>query len=97
MVLKKKESEKNKILKWIYFQIKVREKILLIPSYYKEIIENVKRREIQKENRPMKFSRMSVKVSSSKRNKNFSVSGLTLRKSFKVKRALNSSKKDVNS
>ena len=97
LVLKKKESEKNKILKWIYFQIKVREKILLIPSYYKEIIENVKRREIQKENRPMKFSRMSVKVSSSKRNKNFSVSGLTLRKSFKVKRALNSSKKDVNS
>ena len=97
LVLKKKESEKNKILKWIYFQIKVREKILLIPSYYKELIENVKRREIQKENRPMKFSRMSVKVSSSKRNKNFSVSGLTLRKSFKVKRALNSSKKDVNS
>ena len=97
LVLKKKESEKNKILKWIYFQIKVREKILLIPSYYKEIIENVKRREIQKENRPMKFSRMSVKISSSKRNKNFSVSGLTLRKSFKVKRALNSSKKDVNS
>ena len=97
LVLKKKESEKNKILKWIYFQIKVREKILLIPSYYKEIIENVKRREIQKENRPMKFSRMSVKVSSSKRNKNFSVSGLALRKSFKVKRALNSSKKDVNS
>ena len=40
IIIKKKESEKNEILKWIYFQIKIKEKILSIPPYYKEIIEN---------------------------------------------------------
>ena len=38
--IKKKNVEKNVILKWIYFQIKIKEKILRIPSYYKEIIEH---------------------------------------------------------
>ena len=95
-VLKKKESERNKVLKWIYFQIKVKEKILLIPPHYKEIIENIIGKDYsKKENRAMKLTRMSIKVSSSKRSKNLSLVGLSSRKSFKVKRPLNQSSKDV--
>ena len=37
--IKKKQQEKNCILKWIYLQIKVFEKKIHIPDYYKEIIE----------------------------------------------------------
>lgn len=35
----KKEYEKAQILKWIYFLIKMKEKKLVLPAYYKKIIE----------------------------------------------------------
>ena len=35
----KKEYEKTQILKWIYFLIKMKEKKLILPAYYKKIIE----------------------------------------------------------
>jgi hypothetical protein len=37
--IKKLQQEKNSILKWLYLQIKVYEKIIHVPDYYKEIIE----------------------------------------------------------
>ena len=37
--ISKKEYEKLTILKWIYFFIKMKEKKLVLPSYYKKIIE----------------------------------------------------------
>ena len=37
--ISKKEYEKVTILKWIYFFIKMKEKKLVLPSYYKKIIE----------------------------------------------------------
>ena len=40
IITNRKDLEKNQILKWIYFQIQVKEKKLSLPSYYKEIIEN---------------------------------------------------------
>ena len=42
--IRKEELEKENILRWIYFQIKMKEKKLILPEYYKKIIEtNVKR------------------------------------------------------
>ena len=35
----KKESEKATILKWVYFLIKMKEKKLILPQYYKKIVE----------------------------------------------------------
>ena len=34
------ETEKNNIIKWIYFQIQLKEKKLVLPSFYINIIEN---------------------------------------------------------
>ena len=43
--ISKKEFEKVTILKWIYFLIKMKEKKLVLPAYYKKIIEtNIQRR-----------------------------------------------------
>ena len=38
--IKKIETEKNNIIKWIYFQIQLKEKKLVLPSFYINIIEN---------------------------------------------------------
>ena len=38
--IKKMETEKNNIIKWIYFQIQLKEKKLILPSFYISIIEN---------------------------------------------------------
>ena len=35
------EVEKNKILRWVYFQIKIKEKKIILPNYYKLILENI--------------------------------------------------------
>ena len=37
--IQKQEMDKNNILKWIYFQISVKEKKLNLPNYYKAILE----------------------------------------------------------
>ena len=94
--LKAKEFQKNQILKWIYFQIQVKEKILSIPSYYKDIIENKTEKSEQKEEKPNKVMRMSLKPNI-KGNKKYNLEGFNHRKSFKVKRFLNQSQKDVSS
>ena len=38
--INKLREEKNNILKWIYLQIKIKEKTITLPLYYKDIIEN---------------------------------------------------------
>ena len=38
--IRKKIIEKNNILKWIYFQIQLKEKRIILPSYYRTILEN---------------------------------------------------------
>ena len=35
------ELEKNKILRWVYFQIQLKEKRSVLPKYYKLILENI--------------------------------------------------------
>ena len=44
--IKKEEMEKNTILRWIYFQIKMKEKKLILPEYYQKIIEEKIKRNI---------------------------------------------------
>ena len=43
MEIEKMEIKKNQILKWIYLQIQVKEKILVLPNYYRKIIESNKK------------------------------------------------------
>ena len=38
--IKKKHNERNDILKWIYFQIQLKERKIFLPSYYRYIIEH---------------------------------------------------------
>ena len=35
------EVEKNKILRWVYFQIKLKEKKTILPEHYEKILENI--------------------------------------------------------
>ena len=92
--LKRKNREKSKMLKWIYFLIQVKERRLSIPSYYKDIIENKKDTKIFEV--PKKINRISVRVPS-RGNKKFNANSLTSRKSFKIKRLLNQPTKNVAS
>ena len=39
--ISKIELEKNKILRWVYFQIQLKEKKVVLPKYYKLILENI--------------------------------------------------------
>ena len=38
--INKLKEERNNILRWIYLQIKIKEKRIILPEYYKDIIEN---------------------------------------------------------
>lgn len=38
--IKKQELDKSNLIHWLYFQIKVKEKMLVLPSYYRNIIED---------------------------------------------------------
>ena len=98
--LKSKEYEKNTILKWIYFQIQVKEKILTIPSYYKDIIENKTQKNKKIEEKPNKIPNKIIRMSlkpNIKVSKKLNLEGFNQRKSFKVKRFLNQSQKDLTS
>ena len=49
--IKKTELEKNNIIRWLYFQIQLKEKKLNLPDYYKVILEynNINNRNFQKQ------------------------------------------------
>jgi len=70
--IEKKIEEKNCILKWIYFQIQIKEKKICLPSYYKTIIEKneFKRGEARKKNIGLGFSKSSKQLT--KANKKIS-------------------------
>ena len=95
IIIKRKDLEKNEILKWIYFQIQVKEKKLSLPSYYKEIIENKSLKNPKKDEKNMKLLRMTIKPSV-KGIKKYNFDSFSQRKSFKVKRLLNQSQKDLS-
>ena len=63
--IEKKIEEKNCILKWIYFQIQIKEKKISLPSYYKTIIEKneLKKEEAKKKSIEPGFSKSSRQIS----------------------------------
>ena len=63
--IKKIEFEKTNIIRWIYFQIQVKEKKLVLPSYYKTLIENwgIKRTTIRQMTKRDKNRRNSIRKS----------------------------------
>ena len=66
----KKITERNFILKWIYFQIRIKKKKLVLPSYYRLIIEN---QEIKKyKNEDKSIQRVTFHKSSKKLVRNYS-------------------------
>lgn len=84
--------EKEDILKWIYLQIKIKERRLIIPNHYKMIIEN-KQKDSNKESIVNKTMRTSLKES--KKNIKFNFDSFSSRKSFKIKRLINQSQKEL--
>lgn len=62
--IQKKIEEKNFILKWIYFQIQIKEKKIYLPSYYKAIIEKnePKKEESKKKGIGLGFSKSSKQI-----------------------------------
>ena len=47
--IKKKHNERNDILKWIYFQIQLKERKMYLPSYYRLIIEYNETKKVKNE------------------------------------------------
>ena len=68
----KKISYKKNILKWIYFQIQLKEKKINLPSYYRTILENndIKKDKYEEENKNIKKERKhySIEIRSSKKH-----------------------------
>ena len=62
--IEKKIEEKNSILKWIYFQIQIKEKRICLPSYYKTIIEKneTKKEETKEKNIRLDLSKSSRQI-----------------------------------
>ena len=65
--IKKVESEKNNIIRWIYFQIQITEKKLVLPNYYKSIIEETYkqkmfRRSSRKEEKDFKDNKKDISI-----------------------------------
>ena len=57
----KKEFEKSQILKWIYFLIKMKEKKLVLPAYYKKIIEtNFERKKTKRKTIALKLENLKI-------------------------------------
>ena len=66
----KKITERNFILKWIYFQIRIKEKKLSLPSYYRLIIENPEIKKYKNEDIPIR--KVAFHKSSKKLPRNYS-------------------------
>jgi hypothetical protein len=54
--IKKFEFEKNNIIKWIYFQILIKEKIYNLQYYYMTLIEETKEKFKKLFDNPLNFS-----------------------------------------
>ena len=89
----KMQLEKNKILRWIYFQIKLKEKKVILPSYYKLILENINDVTIYYETKIKKIS-SSVHVKNPESGKsinNLSLS-VSVKKREKMKKSIKKNK-----
>ena len=71
--IKKIETDKNNILRWLYFQIQMKEKILTIPDYYKTIFNSdLKRTTVYRKTGPVQFGEVKIKNKEYKRTQSIS-------------------------
>ena len=85
------ELEKSKILRWIYFQIKLKEKKVTLPSYYKTILENLNEINNYYDNKVKKLT-TSYAPKSLENNKNFNMLSMSVKKRDKLKKSAKKNK-----
>ena len=98
--IEKMEIKKNQIIKWIFLQIQVKEKILVLPYYYKKIIESNKRQILEMQGKfyeKEKYIRNSKKEvnKSGSRKKNTSIKKIVSSFMFKKSPDKTSSEKSL--
>ena len=84
--IEKMEIKKNQIIKWIFLQIQVKEKKLVLPYYYKKIIESNKKQILEMQG---KFYEREKYIRNSKKEVN--KSGSSLKKKPSIKKIVSSS------
>ena len=90
--IEKLQIKKNKIIKWIYLQIQVKEKKLILPTYYKTIIESNKPEILAMQGKF--YDKNNFKRDE---KKNISKSNSSKKKKYLMKRSISSlSKNDKN-
>ena len=95
--IKKKVLYKKNILKWIYFQIQLKEKKLTLPSYYKTIIENNDTKIDKKENINLVVKPNDIKLSKKELRRFYSIDIRSSNKNTPKKKYKKSSDCDFNS
>ena len=85
------EVEKSKILRWIYFQIKLKEKMVILPSYYKTILENLNDINAYYDSKAKKLA-SSYAPKSVETNKNFNILTLSVKKRDRMKKSIKKTK-----
>ena len=81
------EIEKSKILRWIYFQIKLKEKIVILPFYYKTILENLNEINAYYDIKTKKLTTSYV-PKSMETNKNFNMLTMSVKKRDRMKKSI---------
>ena len=81
------ELEKSKILRWIFFQIKLKEKKVILPSYYSTILENLNEITSYYESKTKKISN-SYMVKSPEYNRNINSLSPNAKKREKLKKSV---------
>ena len=85
------ELEKSKILRWIYFQIKLKEKMVILPSYYKTILENLNDISSYYDKQAKKLA-TSYAPKSMETNKNFNILTVSIKKRDRMKKSIKKTK-----
>ncbi len=85
------ELEKSKILRWIYFQIKLKEKMVILPSYYKTILENLNDISSYYDKQAKKLA-TSYAPKSMETNKNFNILTMSVKKRDRMKKSIKKTK-----
>ena len=85
------ELEKSKILRWIYFQIKLKEKMVILPSYYKTILENLNDISSYYDKQAKKLA-TSYAPKSMETNKNFNTLTMSMKKRDRMKKSIKKTK-----
>lgn len=85
------ELEKSKILRWIYFQIKLKEKMVILPSYYKTILENLNDISSYYDKQAKKLT-TSYAPKSMETNKNFNILTMSVKKRDRMKKSIKKTK-----